>query len=230
MSKFFIDTEFIEGTQETMFGKTKPTIDLISIGIVAEDGREYSAVSKDFNLKEAWNRCQQRVGQGGRNDLEPKEYWIRENVLLPIVQEYCCGDDGFNYKTFKRIIKDFGKTNEQIAVEIKYFIANTSLTQDVSVVEALIKANKPEFYGYFADYDWVVFCWLYGKMIELPKGFPYYCRDLKQIMDDNGLTKKWAINSCPIEDEHNALCDARWNFGLFKAIQQTLSLRGILWK
>ena len=54
--KYFIDTEFLEGTQKKWFGETKPTIDLISIGIVGEDGREYYAISKDFNIKEAWNR------------------------------------------------------------------------------------------------------------------------------------------------------------------------------
>lgn len=42
--KYFIDTEFIEGSQTKRLlsipiGKTKPTIDLISIGIVPEDGR-----------------------------------------------------------------------------------------------------------------------------------------------------------------------------------------------
>jgi len=36
--KYFLDTEFIEGTQKSIFNK-KPTIDLISIGIVCEDGR-----------------------------------------------------------------------------------------------------------------------------------------------------------------------------------------------
>ena len=36
--KYFLDTEFIEGTQKSWFGRdTKSTIDLISIGIVAED-------------------------------------------------------------------------------------------------------------------------------------------------------------------------------------------------
>jgi hypothetical protein len=55
--KYFIDTEFLEGTQKESFPislfrkQTPPTIDLISIGIVAEDGREYYAISKDFNLK-----------------------------------------------------------------------------------------------------------------------------------------------------------------------------------
>ncbi|APT85111.1 polyadenylate-specific 3'-exoribonuclease AS [Corynebacterium aquilae] len=42
--RYFYDTEFIEdGT----------TIELVSIGIVAEDGREYYAVSTDFDAKKA---------------------------------------------------------------------------------------------------------------------------------------------------------------------------------
>jgi len=42
--KFFIDTEFVED------GKT---IDLISIGIVGEDEREYYAVSEEFDMEKA---------------------------------------------------------------------------------------------------------------------------------------------------------------------------------
>ena len=54
--KYFLDTEFLEGTQKKRFlgipyGDTLNTIDLISIGIVAEDSREYYAISKEFNLK-----------------------------------------------------------------------------------------------------------------------------------------------------------------------------------
>lgn len=51
--KFFYDTEFIEDGQ---------TIDLVSIGVVAEDGREFYAVSTEFDPD--------RAGQ-----------WVRENVL-----------------------------------------------------------------------------------------------------------------------------------------------------
>lgn len=51
--RYFIDTEFIED------GKT---IDLISIGIVCSDGREYYAVNQDAQLHRA-------------------NYWVRENVL-----------------------------------------------------------------------------------------------------------------------------------------------------
>lgn len=34
-----------------------------------------------------------------------------------------------------------------------------------------------------ADYDWVVLCQLYGTMMDLPKGWPMYCRDVKQLCD-----------------------------------------------
>ena len=148
MSKYFIDSEFLEGTQLKTFcgfkcGETKPTIDLISIGIVAEDGREYYAISKDFNLKEAWNRYDKVINK--HYPLGPeynKIYWIRENVLKPIfielrakeVEEYNIAERrnvvldfptySFCFKEFKRLIKKYGKTNKQIAEEIKYFVAN----------------------------------------------------------------------------------------------------------
>ena len=71
----------------------------------------------------------------------------------------------------------------------------------------------PEFYGYYADYDWVVFCWLFGSMIDLPKEWPMYCKDLKQILDDLKL------DSIPQSiSEHNALVDAIWNEDLHKHI------------
>ena len=35
--KYFLDTEFLEGKQKTLFDKSKHTIDLISVDIVAED-------------------------------------------------------------------------------------------------------------------------------------------------------------------------------------------------
>ncbi|WIM66988.1 polyadenylate-specific 3'-exoribonuclease AS [Corynebacterium breve] len=51
--RYFYDTEFIEDGR---------TIDLVSIGIVAEDGREYYAVSTDFDGSKA-------------------NAWVRDNVL-----------------------------------------------------------------------------------------------------------------------------------------------------
>jgi len=74
-----------------------------------------------------------------------------------------------------------------------------------------IDFDKPEFWGYYADYDWVVFCWLFGSMVDLPKGWPMYCKDLKQLMDES------VKGSIPDpEGEHNALVDAIWNEELHK--------------
>jgi hypothetical protein len=76
-------------------------------------------------------------------------------------------------------------------------------------IEVFIRSHQPpyEFWAYFADYDWVVFCQLFGKMIDLPDGFPMYCNDLKQEMKRLGLKRE---NLPPNENEHDALADAKW--------------------
>lgn len=262
--KYFIDTEFIEGPQDKRFmgfkyGQTKPTIDLISIGIVAEDGREYYAVSKDFNLKEAWNKWDYKKtysnlpGDTGSN--ERKVYWIRENVLQPIHYELSKLESGHeldygdwqnlinrggfyedkrHYRTLRRLIRKYGKSNKQIAKEIKnalYSPINSKLT--LSQSGFVPRPGEINFYGYFADYDWVVFCWLFGLMKDLPKGFPMYCKDLEQMLDEKkesswkevemstwgheGITDWKKHPDYPKQtNEHNALADARWNKELYE--------------
>lgn len=64
---------------------------------------------------------------------------------------------------------------------------------------------NPEFWAYYADYDWVVLCQLYGTMMQLPAGWPKYCRDVKQLCDWLGNPK------LPKQvGEHHALVDALW--------------------
>ena len=257
--KYFLDTEFLEGTQKKLFGKSKPTIDLISIGIVSEDGREYYAISKDFNLKEAWDRWQQRTGEGDRNNIEPRLYWLRDNVLKSIfielrakeVEEYNIAKGinvvldfpayHFTYKSIKRLINKYGKSNKQIAEEVYNFCSNdyhkgNNLDYDQRIQYSLYDKFKPEFYGYYSDYDWVVFCWLFGKMIDLPKGFPMYCIDLQQESDriynlkkeeyikrggKNFINKLSNHLDYPKQtNEHNALADAKWNFELCKFLNK----------
>ena len=230
--KYFYDTEFLEGTQKKWIGgKTKPTIDIISIGIVCEDGREYYAVNKDFNLKEAWNRYDEKpnmdykpnFGGGSDGHYNPqfiREYWLRDNVLKPIWKELIekerkyylemfkrinvwtkyIDDDyyKFTYKEFKRLIKNYGKTNKQIAKEVKHFVANRPIEANKEQWILDYDTKDVSFYGYYSDYDWVVFCWLFGKMIDLPNGFPMYCIDLKQELDNrlkvtNTESKLWDL-------------------------------------
>lgn len=246
--KYFIDEEFLEGTQKTFFGKTKPTIDLISIGMVDENGREFYAISNEFNLKEAWNRWDKKTccnipemcGSHIRRECEgfKREYWIRDNVLRPIYDELLRKEryareyhshliEPFTYKTMKTLIKWHGKSLATIANDIAAFIygddcggSGMSAIEMATKYEILDKSKEPEFYGYYSGYDWVAFCWIFGKMIQLPKGFPMYCKDLKQMMDEKGLTKEWKKINCPDPDgQHNALVDAKWNLKLFNLIK-----------
>lgn len=92
---------------------------------------------------------------------------------------------------------------EQIASEIIEFCNPT-------------KYGKPVFWGYYADYDWVVFCQLFGTMMDLPKGFPMYCCDIKQWCDMLGNPKLPEQG----KGEHHALADARWNRQAWEFLQK----------
>jgi hypothetical protein len=138
---YYLDTEFIEGQSIRLFGiptKSLPTIDLISIGIVSQDGREYYAVSKDFNLKEAWNRNQKRdhgtaynswrkackrildTGKRAQTDMErvSKETLDIVNTVLSNGAAVADVNMDFNRKTFEiitaqaRKIQSEGKRNK----------------------------------------------------------------------------------------------------------------------
>lgn len=263
---YYFDTEFIEGTQKKIFGRTKPTIELISIGMVDENDNEYYAISKDFNLKEAWNRHDLKFSPNEHSHTQIKVYWIRENVLRPIfielwekeknakLTEADFNSGKFNYKEFKRLINAYGKSRSQLQFEILQFVVDQDgkvfddwLGSTYEYYKALknIDTEKPKFYAYYCSYDWVVFCWIFGKMIDLPKSFPMYCKDLKHIIDEKAESVKvsyWynlltneevGIKSFESklnflknhtdypkqENEHNALDDAKWNLRLHRFIK-----------
>ncbi len=195
--KYFLDTEFIEGFHKPLFGKKRHFIDLISIGIISEDGREYQALSNEFNPKDA-------------------DEWVKTNVLWPIEERFNASVPGFvkadrGRFTLKEIIDIFGKSNKQIAKEIVDFVnpkclqdLKSGLWPDMKEVETHNPDKygnaQPEFYGYYADYDWVLFCSLFGRMIDLPKGFPMYCKDLKQLLDEKAMrmtSKEATALECP---------------------------------
>jgi hypothetical protein len=148
--KYWFDTEFIED------GKT---IDLLSIGIVSEDGREFYA-------------------ENGEADKSKASQWVQDNVITHLTGEL--------------------SSRREIAEGIRAFLG-----------------EKPEIWAYYADYDWVAFCQLFGTMMDLPKGYPMYCRDLKQWCDSLGNPK------LPSQDavEHNALNDARWTKEAWEFLQ-----------
>lgn len=162
--KYWIDTEFIED------GKT---IDLISIGIVAEDGREFYAENLDCDFSKA-------------------SEWVKENVITSLWSKQKDKSLGNAW------IRDGGYGG---------LLNHKEIRSEVLRFTSLDNYGKPEFWAYYADYDWVVFCQLFGTMMDLPKGFPKYCRDIKQECD-RLVNPKLPEQG---KGEHNALDDARWN-------------------
>ncbi len=144
--RYFIDTEFLD------LGAKHP-VHLISIGIVAEDGREYYAEWEDAPLHLA-------------------DAWVKENVVPYLHRSHA---------------------------RHRYAIAK-------QVLDFISVSEKPSFWGYFADYDWVVFCQIFGKMIDLPRTWPQYCKDVRQAAAMLGNPK---LPDKPA-NRHNALYDARW--------------------
>lgn len=235
--KVYYDFEFIEGTQDKSFlgmnyGKTKFLLEPISVGIVKETGETYYAIFNDFNLKESWNRYDLKpdIDSGGMK----KVYWIRENVLFTIYKEHVSGDMrnrfDFSYSTMKWILKTYGKSKKTVAQEIIYFLTPSSLGYFSDSLGSLAKNrledNPVELYGYYSDYDHVCLAQCFGKMVNLPKGIPFYTKDIKQIMDEKaereeflygyktgyGLTYLKEHPNYPKQtNEHNSLSDAIFN-------------------
>jgi hypothetical protein len=171
LMRYWFDTEFMDDSR---------TIDLISIGMVAEDGRELY--------------------------LENSE-------------------------------ADFGKMNEFVEQHVLPFLEGPEVSR-AYIAEAVKdfcdpeKYGTPEFWAYYADYDWVVLCQLFGRMIDLPKGWPMYCRDIKQEADRKEAnfrldlkdpTYRLDLPKDP-EQEHHALADARWNKEAWEYLQSFIAV------
>jgi len=100
---------------------------------------------------------------------------------------------------------------------------NTGLGITIDVNECTF--NTPEFYAYYADYDWVVFAQLFGTMMNLPDGFPMYIKYMKGVNNDItfdlALEKLQDLSNYPKQDnEHNALDDAKWNKKLYEFLNK----------
>ncbi len=136
--RIWFDTEFIDDGR---------TIDLISIGMVREDGQTYYAECAGVDLSKASD-------------------WVCANVLPKL-----------SGRAIPRAV---------IAEDIKVFAG-----------------GDPEFWAWFAAYDWVALCQLYGRMMDLPADWPMYVMDVRQLIPIEFVPP-------PNRGAHNALEDALW--------------------
>lgn len=141
MTLYAYDTEFLEDGR---------TVELISIGIVCEDGREYYAVNADA----PWKRIREHD-------------WLRKNVVPSLPQ---IRGDRRHYLSDRDLGVDFGhpavKKHTMIGTEVRDFL--------------LGGATAPELWANYGAYDHVVLAQLWGRMIDLPAGVPMFTNDIQQ--------------------------------------------------
>lgn len=149
--KYFYDTEFLEDGR---------TIELISIGIVAEDGREYYAVNEDA----PWRRIK-------------KHPWLMANVVPSLPQPH---GDWINHMP-RRWLIDF----QHPAVKPRGVIAH-----EVADFLRADGAPEREVWAYYGAYDHVVLCQLWGPMVSLPERLPMFTHDVMQLAAGRNLRRQ----------------------------------------
>ncbi len=139
--KVYYDTEFLEDGR---------TIELISIGMVAEDGRELYFVNRDA----PWRRIK-------------KHEWLMANVVPSLPRPH---GDWRNHMPRSWPI-DFHnpavRPKPEIAVAVREFLLADPF-------------DELELWGWYSAYDHVVLAQLFGRMIDLPSGVPMWTNDLRQ--------------------------------------------------
>lgn len=170
MTRYFYDTEFFEDGR---------VIDLISIGIVCEDGREYYGVNSEMPVEKILHNP-----------------WLKNNVWphLPL----------HGYKPSPQMnaaqVSDGRLDTDDIRVKPKWVIRN-------EVREFLLAAPNVELWADYAAYDHVVLCQFWGSMVRLPDGLPMFTNDIQQEATRLGLSD--ADLPPQDDELHNALADAR---------------------
>ncbi|MDQ6873542.1 MAG: polyadenylate-specific 3'-exoribonuclease AS [Actinomycetota bacterium] len=157
MRRIFYDCEFLEDGR---------TIELVSIAAVDEAGREFYAVSTEFDPAAAIP-------------------WVQANVLDKLPAP---GNAAW-------------RSRERIRADLYAYLTGPG--------EGL------ELWAWYAGYDHVVLCQLWGGMPALPRAVPRFTKDLRQRWDDLGQP---ALPAAPA-DQHDALADARHNLARWVAME-----------
>lgn len=165
------------------------TIDPISLGMVREDGKSLYVQFAQCKFKNA-------------ND------WVWRNVYPYLTH--------FDFSLADRSCKKLEYKTYCIKPDCRWY-SNSEIRERVLEFCNPEKDKQiPEFWGYYADYDWVAFCQIFGRMMNLPKGYPMYCNDLVQLANTKGNPKFDVEN----KNEHHALADAIWNKNYYEFLMR----------
>lgn len=69
-----------------------------------------------------------------------------------------------------------------------------------------------ELWGYYSAYDHVILAQLFGRMVDMPEGVPWFTRDIKQEQEriSDLYYKHGLLLPKHTSTEHHALADAKW--------------------
>lgn len=176
--RFYYDTEFVENGR---------TIDLVSVGVVTDGGREYYAVNSDMPLARIFGRD-----------------WLVRNVLpsLPLtnrssLQKYLDYPRSLYPKPSLGLV-DLDRTD--VHVKPGRVIANEVRT-------LLTASGEPvELWADYGAYDHVALMQLWGFMMDKPDGVPMFTHDIQQEAARLGLSDQLPQQ---VDGLHDALADAR---------------------
>lgn len=196
MTRVFYDTEFLEDGR---------TIELISIGLITDDGRSYYAVNGD--LDDTSRRDPDlRGGYIGKTPWERivEHDWLVRNVVphLPLVGRPTATLGGI-----------FGGRANVRGARLDHTDSNVKPRQVIAnEVRDFIQAagTDVELWAWYGAYDHVALCQLWGRMIDLPDGVPMYTNDLRQEQHRLGIDSTDMPKQAD-GGEHNALADATHN-------------------
>lgn len=139
------------------------------------------------------------------NEFNPKKAndWVKENVLNKLPERHVNLSDP--------------SVSPRVKEESLLWKDRMTIRDDIICFIEGKESVKNEFWAYYADYDHVALCQLFGTMMDLPPHFPMYTNDIKQLCESKGNPKlKKADN------EHNALDDAKWNMDMYKFLTQLI--------
>lgn len=197
--RVYYDAEFIEDGH---------TIDLISIGMVADDGHEYYAVSSEFSMaalaanpwlvENVWPSLP-RIGGDARMHIPTRGLFGR-----PRPHHKLLGD------LFDRNAPEV-KPRAVIAREVADFLLGADHRRTMMVPYLELWAD-------YGAYDHVALCQLYGPMIDLPEGVPMFTHDLRQEVARLGLKDSDLPQQAA--GHHNALADARHNLVIARFLDE----------
>lgn len=184
--KIWYDTEFLEDGR---------TIMPISVGMVREDGATLYAVNDKLLRPEDGVR----LPPDHPYERVCRHDWLMKNVVphLPLTSR-----DGreLTHRPRSGLGPAFFTLNPDDLTVLPLRMIKRM------VREFVLEHPDPELWAWFGSYDHLFLCQLFGKMIDLPEGFPMHTNDIMTLVTQAG-------GRAPDEpkqrgDAHNALADA----------------------